>query len=305
MNTTRAVDGASRSSTFRFSDHYAPPLCIALACSWSGWAVTPVEMLRDRKKGVDTGWQHSIPTTDPYELDYRVGPWGPAQHVPNERRAVGIVTGAASNLWALDIDRKLHNGFHTLVDRWGVTDRPDTFIVRTKSGGEHWYFTWPADGRTVKTFAYKAGRPSLLGPGLDVRGQGGLIVAPFQHGYELVRDRLPAAAPDWLVELVVKRPYAGPDVADAVTTADAAATALEATAARLAAVTAGRNDALNHAAFGLGLLARSGLLRADDARAALFDACRANGLLTDDGEAQCAATFNSGWRAGLTSKDGE
>ena len=60
----------------------------------------------------------------------------------------------------------------------------------------------------------------------------------------------------------------------------------------------GRNHGLNRAAFKLGRLV-PGLLDLEVVRAALLNACRANGLLTEDGETRCRKSMESGLAAGM------
>jgi hypothetical protein len=70
--------------------------------------------------------------------------------------------------------------------------------------------------------------------------------------------------------------------------------------AELASITkGGRNDALNNAAMRLGGMAARGWVQTYPAQQALIEACRANGLVKDDGANSVRATINSGWRAGL------
>jgi hypothetical protein len=209
-----------------------------------------------------------------------------------------VLTGPESGIWILDIDVKHRNGFVTARDLFaahGVTTRPRTFVVRTPSGGNHWYFRHPEDGRKIGNSAEKR-----LGPGLDSRGWHGYVVAPGTYDgrgtYELIDNHAPIVAWRWLEDLVEKRRReTRPE--PVVTTIEHALTALRASAGRLAAKPphSGRNSALNEAAFGL---ARLGMLDRTTAWLALRDACAANGLLDEDGEAACEATFNSGWEAG-------
>lgn len=60
-----------------------------------------------------------------------------------------------------------------------------------------------------------------------------------------------------------------------------------------------RNDALNSKAYKLGAFVNVGLLDRDTVERALLDACRANGLLPDDGEGQCRATISSGLNSAI------
>ena len=118
---------------------------------------------------------------------------------------VGIATGPAAGFWVLDMDPR-HGGDQSLDDL--VTDHgpmPDTLIQETGHDGLHFLFTWPSDGR----------KPSHSpGSGLDVKGDGGYVVAapsihPVTHREYLWQE--PAgplcAAPDWLLELVCEKRY--------------------------------------------------------------------------------------------------
>lgn len=82
---------------------------------------------------------------------------------------VGVRTGAESGLVVLDVDGE--EGFDSLTDlvmRYG--EPPTTASVKTPSGGSHFYFRHP--GGVVPNSA------GLLGRGLDVRGDGGYVLAP-------------------------------------------------------------------------------------------------------------------------------
>jgi hypothetical protein len=213
----------------------------------------------------------------------------------------------------LDIDAREANGFATLIDRYGITERPPTFIVRTPSGGEHWYFAYPSDGREIVTRGYVVGQRSRLGPGLDTRGYHGQVLAPHQlsgvGAYEVIRNIRPVPAPRWLEDLVERRQpahLAGRTPPGLVVDGPLGQAVLAATATRLATQRQpGRNQALNDAALALGALAAYGVLDHDVAWFALREACAVNGLLDEDGERQCLATFDSGWHAGLNQETGQ
>lgn len=79
---------------------------------------------------------------------------------------VGIITGRISNLAVLDIDgQKGRDNLAALG-----YEIPETLMVETGGGGEHHYFAYPPDG-----VANSAGK---IAPKVDVRGDGGLVVAP-------------------------------------------------------------------------------------------------------------------------------
>jgi len=99
-----------------------------------------------------------------------------------------------SGLFVIDDDRGKNPEAAANLD-WLETmydSLPETFTVRTKSGGYHYYFKG-------------AGRNSAgtkLGPGLDTRGKGGFVVAPCSEGYEVVKDLPVADVPSWVIDLV-------------------------------------------------------------------------------------------------------
>jgi hypothetical protein len=87
---------------------------------------------------------------------------------------IAIRTGAPSGLIALDIDvREGVHGFDSL-EALGVSFHPASPTTHTPQGGCHVLFAHP--GRYIKTIA---GR---LGPGLDVRGDGGSLIMPSGPG---------------------------------------------------------------------------------------------------------------------------
>ncbi len=119
---------------------------------------------------------------------------------------IGLVTGEASGLVVLDVDPR-HGGGAALEDlerRFGGL--PPTVRARTGSGGTHIVFCHP--GHRVPNSA------GALGPGLDIRGDGGYIVAPpslhlsggryeWEAAYHLMYME-PAPMPEWLMERVTR-----------------------------------------------------------------------------------------------------
>lgn len=113
----------------------------------------------------------------------------------------GIATGAASNLLVLDIDGD--DGIRSLLkfDREG-NQLPETLLVST-GRGTHIYFTWP-EGVNIRNSAGK------IGAGLDIRGEGGYVLAPpsvHPSGavYQFVDELQDVApAPAWLLSAIAK-----------------------------------------------------------------------------------------------------
>jgi hypothetical protein len=115
---------------------------------------------------------------------------------------VAIATGAG--LMVLDIDPD-KGGDESLEDLQRIGRLPETLEVITGGGGRHYYLeTREAVGNSA----------SKLGPGLDVRGNGGYVVAPpsshasgGSYTWEGFDDEgALGVAPGWLVDLCTARP---------------------------------------------------------------------------------------------------
>lgn len=82
---------------------------------------------------------------------------------------VGVVTGAVSGLVVVDVDER-HGGLQSLSTlELAHGPLPFTVEAETGGGGRHFYFAHP--GEAVRN---KVG----LAPGIDLRGDGGCVVAP-------------------------------------------------------------------------------------------------------------------------------
>lgn len=113
---------------------------------------------------------------------------------------IGVATGAVSGIVVLDIDRK-SSGYSSLAELEKTHGSlPHTYRVRTGGLGAHYYFRHPGG-----TFRNKTG----LRPGVDVRGDGGYVVAPpsvTDGPYELTHDLPLADMPPWLIEMCQEKP---------------------------------------------------------------------------------------------------
>ncbi len=165
----------------------------ALDYARQGWRVIPI--LPGSKRPALTRWTEQATTDSATIKEWWDG---------HDDYGVGIATGPTSGFWVLDVDD--FDSFRDLEQRYEML--PDTRTSITGSGGFHFLFRWPTDGRDIRN---DAGR--RLGPGLDVRGDGGQIVAPpsihpngntYQWDAGLGDDI--AEAPEWLLELVCAEP---------------------------------------------------------------------------------------------------
>lgn len=145
----------------------------ALAACSRGWSVVPLHSIDRRRCSCRTpgcpapgkhprvGWElrmHEAAGPDQLESWWRRWP----------RSNLGVVTGAVSGLVVIDIDPR-HGGDVTLAELEAFHGTvPPTVEALTGGGGRHLYFRHP--GLEVPS------RP--LAQGLDVKGDGGLVVAP-------------------------------------------------------------------------------------------------------------------------------
>lgn len=196
----------------------------SLAYIGRGWAVMPVHGLADPERGVCTCGQFPCgPDNDRAGKHPVQGKWTslPKMSVADAYATfeedgpdwnVGIRSGSISGVWFLDIDPK-NGGDASLIALLTEHGRlPDTYTVKTGSGGTHYGFRVPA-GVIIKS----SQRSKRLPAGIDVRGDGGMVIAPPSVSgigpYELVDGRDPVDAPDWLIELV-RVPDQADDFAD-------------------------------------------------------------------------------------------
>lgn len=220
------------------------------------------------------------------------------------RANVGVRTGAPSGLVVIDID-PAHGGRVTLarlVDEHGPFHQ-GTRSVRTGGGGWHHYFVHP--GQPVRN---DAGRK--LGPGIDIRGDGGYVLAPPSlhasgRRYTLQRPAGEIAElPKWLSVLLTAEPERPefprwtPGDRPPIPWGEAA---LAGELAELQRATEGsRNFTLNRVAFRLGQIVAAGGLDQTRVRATLIQGGQAIGL----GERETVLTVDSGLRAGQRSPRG-
>jgi hypothetical protein len=273
------------------------PLDAALAYAARGWAVLPChdpgpgrcscrqpDCASPAKHPRTQRGVHDATTTVPI-----IARWW--QRWPNAN--VAVRTGAVSGIVVLDVDRQpggLHS-LHELQRRHGRL--PPTRAALTGGGGRHYWFIHP--GEPVRN---SAGR---LGPGIDIRGDGGYILTPPSehasgHVYQWVTKGPLAPLPDWVIERA--REPAHPTPPSPARLADAgpwARAALDAELARVRSATPGiRNHTLNRAAFSLGQLVGAGHLNDEPVRDALVGAGLSSGLTGRE----VHATVTSGLRSG-------
>lgn len=119
---------------------------------------------------------------------------------------IGLLTGARAGYFVLDVDgARGAASLAALEAQHGAL--PTTWVSRTGGGGMHFFFRWPS-------FVVR-GSAGKLGPGLDVRGEGGQVVVPpsahpsgTTYEWQLAPWALqpPPDAPAWLLDLLRPKP---------------------------------------------------------------------------------------------------
>jgi putative DNA primase/helicase len=161
----------------------------------TGWRAFPVGL---DKKPIVKGW-HELASNDPAELTKIFG------NSRISRVGIGIATGKSSDLAVLDIDTGPEKDGRVWLNSLGQA-LPTTASSNTPSGGKHFFFRFPSfDLRNSASF---------IAPGVDIRGEGGYIVAPPSRNTKgryqwdvapLKGGELLAPFPDWLTAKLIKR----------------------------------------------------------------------------------------------------
>ncbi len=199
----------------------------------------------------------------------------------------GVLTGPVNDLLVLDVDIK-GNGFETIK----TLHIPLTMSQRTPSGGAHFIFKYPKDGKVY-------GNKCKFLPGLDTRGTGGFIC---YYG----TDATPIAeAPLWLLQDTVKPPP--PPQGSSITVAPEIAQGiiLKSLEAVRDAPEGESNNVLNVESFRLGQLVSSGSITREYAELALTRAALERGKPPYEAKATIASGLNGGTAKPLTSPFGD
>ncbi len=119
-----------------------------------GWSVIPVV----GKRPALSSWKE-FQSRHPSEQEIRE--WFPSD---DKNLNVGIVTGRVSGLVVVDCDTADDATF------WMATFPASPLVVKTGRGGSHIYYQFPDTSIGNRT--------RVLGRSIDIRGEGGLVVAP-------------------------------------------------------------------------------------------------------------------------------
>ncbi len=169
----------------------------ALAYAARGWYVfpAPAGKKKSHKKAEFSAGANWGKTRDPEQIKRDFAQW------PNAN--VGLPTGKDSGFWVMEADTAKGHGVDGLASIKELQEKhgplPKTLMAESPSGSQHYYFNWPA-GASIKNSS------SRIATGIDVRGEGGMVIAPpsmrSDGQYRWLNDLPIADAPGWLIDLV-------------------------------------------------------------------------------------------------------
>jgi hypothetical protein len=166
-----------------------------------GWAIFPAPLgaKKSNKAAKFSNGRNWGATRDAAEIRRDFERWPDA--------GVGIPTGPDNNIFVVEADTPEGHDVDGIASlRKLETEHgplPETLMAESPSGSLHYYFNWPA-GATIPNSA------SRLGPGIDIRGDGGMVIAPPTvrprvGEYCWINADAPIAdAPAWLIQLAKK-----------------------------------------------------------------------------------------------------
>lgn len=251
------------------------------------YKVFPATLIQDspdkspRKVPLIKGWKERATTNPVTQQEWQ------AEH--GERiKFWAVPTGMSNNLLVLDVDVK-GGGLET-VKKYQI---PTTTTQKTMSGGTHYLFKYPNDG---KIYGNRVGFDS----GLDIRGEGGYIA---YYGV----DSTPAAeAPAWLLEQALNKPKELVKLEDAVRVCPEIVKSIldNAVSEIIDAPDGESNNVLNVKSFEVGQLITSGSIDKDYAYNELFKAAKLRGKPDYEAQATITSGLEGGTKKPLTSPFG-
>jgi hypothetical protein len=220
----------------------------------------------------------------------------------NPGALVGIPTGERSDVWVLDLDIKSNaNGHDWLAEQEAKHgELPLSARVQTANGGTHIFFRYVEGVRNR----------GKLGAGVDVRGEGGFVIAGGSQmtdgrAYDWIHGNMDTVedAPQWLLDLVLPPPVTHqPGEWQYTSGANDryVRRAIEAELDELACTPRGnRGYQLNASAFALGQFVGAGAISRQEAEYGLYAAAVTCGVAQADGERETWAKIRRGLDAGI------
>jgi hypothetical protein len=183
---------------------YGTETCLSAALRYADeldFAVFPVPpgTKKSHKKAKFSDGVNWGATKDPEQIKRDFKKWPKAN--------VGIPTGAENGFFVVEADTKEGHDVDGIANLQALIDAnsplPETRMAKSPTGSIHYYFSYPAEGEVINS-------SSKLAPGVDIRGEGGMVVAPPSVKpdvgiYEWLSEADIADAPQWLLDRVIKK----------------------------------------------------------------------------------------------------
>lgn len=184
-----------------------------------GWHVFPVPpgTKKSHKSALHSGGRNWGNTNDPAEILRDWTRW------PNAN--VGVMCGPESGVLVIEADTVEGHGVDGVANLKALIEQhgglPDTVQAMSPSGSWHIWFAWPESVNVINS-------EGAIAPGVDVRGNGGMVVAApsvkpgAANPYRWINppglhDLAPC--PDWLLKLCPEKPDIERAVLDALNSA--------------------------------------------------------------------------------------
>ena len=113
---------------------------------------------------------------------------------------IGVLCGSINDIIVLDVDEK-DNGMKYFYEHYLSSNKLHTLTVSTPNKGVHYYFTYNHSDKMANELIHQlTNKSKYLGVGLDIRTNGGYIVAPnctLQGGkiYKVINEVKPVEMP--------------------------------------------------------------------------------------------------------------
>ena len=241
--------------------------------------IFPLTITDDRRKvPIEKGWRENA-TTDKATIDN----WTKLHGA--KIKLWGIPCGIENGILVLDVDVK-DNGFESLKQ----FNLPLTMSQNTMSGGKHFIFKYPNDGK-------RYGNRVKFSPGLDIRGDAGYIAF---YG----TDQTPIAeAPQWLLDYALAVDKVQVDLSQIVTISRSIVdTILQTACDNIRNAGEGEsNNILNVESYKVGQLLPSNSITHDEAYNALFRAAKERGKPDYEAKATITSGLSGGSKTPFTS----
>jgi hypothetical protein len=164
--------------------------------SWHVFPVPPNEKKSYKSAGHSNGAKWGM-TKNAEQITRDFNRWPDA--------GVGVPTGIINNIFVLEADTAEGHDVDGIANLRELERQhgalPPTLMAVSPSGSLHYYFKHPGSGIKVKT-------DSNVVPGVDVRGDGGMVVAPptIRHDgqYRWLNQLDIADPPQWLLDMVTR-----------------------------------------------------------------------------------------------------